>query len=149
MSPAQKSLSVASVGLQTYRFATGENLAAKSVIPATDKTPGMTVGQSLQLAGAGYNVYALTKNWDQLTGLQRATGAANTLGSIAELARDYKLLGVSTADNANAAVNVTQEALTRAGFSSVPEAGVGAIKGAANAKLPDGFVAVDKLANIS
>lgn len=145
MSPAQKSLSVASVGLQTYRFATGENLAAKPVIPATDKTPGMTVGQSLQLAGAGYNVYALTKNWDQLTGLQRATGAANTLGSIAELARDYKLLGVSTADNANAAVNVTQEALTRAGFSSVPEAGVGAIKGAANAKIPDGFVAVDKL----
>lgn len=143
MSPAQKSLAIASTGIQAIRFADGTNLATKSIIKPTlaadGKTvlrPGLTVGDALQLFSAGYNVYSMVDNWDQLNNLQRLAYGTSNLSQMAALAKRFGMLGTGTA---GAEVAISGAELAAAGFSSTPAYGVGAAMGPVSAAVPEGY----------
>lgn len=145
MSPAQKSLGIASTGIQAYRFADGTNLATREIIKATKDSagkvisPGLTVGQGLNLLSAGYNTYSLVKNWDQLTSLQKIAAGTGDAAQLAGLAKSFGLLGTGTS-GAEVAVSAAQ--LSNAGWSTASQFGPGAIIGEAGKQLPAGFVSV-------
>ncbi len=150
MSPAQKSLGIASLGIQSYQFADGTNLATKSIIPATYNgkelvAPGLTVGQGLNLLSAGYNTYSMVKNWDQLTGLQKIAAGTGDAAQLAGLAKNFGLLGSGTTGAEVA--NVTAQSLNAAGWSTASQFGPGAIIGQAGKELPAGFVNVAQQGN--
>lgn len=146
MSPAQKGLALAATGLQATKFADGTNLATKNIIDTTfaadGKTvvsPGLNVGQALQLFQAGYNVYTMVDNWDQLNNLQKAAYGTSSVAQTAEMARRFGMLGSGTA---GAEVTITAAELGAAGYTSTPAYGVGAAVGPSSAAVPEGYVTV-------
>lgn len=144
MSPAQKSLGLASLGIQTYKYSNGVNLAQKSLIAPDLKsgTPGLNVGQALNLFSAGYNVYGLAKNWDQLNTLQKVAYGTGSAAQLAELSKQFGMLGAGTG---NAAVaGVTQEGLSAAGWTPTLHSGVGAVTGQIGSQVPDGYSVVSQ-----
>lgn len=145
MSPAQKGLGVANLGIQGYKFSTGENLAQKQIIAPNADTgnPGLTVGQGLGLFQAGYNTYSLAKNWNQLNALQKAAGATGDAASIANMAKSFNMLGAGTSGAEVA--GVTQQSLAAAGWSEAPAMGVGAVTGDVGAQIPQGYTAVSQV----
>ncbi len=96
LSPAQKSIGLASLGLQGYKTATGTDIAKTSIIKPSDGNPGLNVGQALGLFQAGYNVYSLAKNWNQLNTIQKIAAGSGDAAQIAQLAQSFKLLGNGT-----------------------------------------------------
>lgn len=145
MSPAQKGLAVANAGIQGYKFATGEDLAAKQIISPDGNIPGLNVGQALNLLGQGYNVYALAKNWDQFNTLQKIAGATGTAAGLAQTAKSLGMLG---AGQANAAVpGITQATLSQLGATAAPQLGIGAVTLPAGTAVPAGYTGVQSLAS--
>jgi hypothetical protein len=138
MNAGQRSLSVAGLGMATYRYATGESLGARVLIGNED-TPKLTVGTALGLASAGVDVSTLMKNWDQYDTLGRLVMGANSASQIAVVAKQLGVLG--PAENMGAAVKISAEQLGAAGFAAAPSMGVGAIVGPANS-VPAGYVTV-------
>jgi len=138
MNAGQRSLSVAGLGMATYRYATGESLGSRVLIGNED-TPKLTVGNALGLASAGVDVATLMKNWDQYDTLGRLVMGANSASQIAVVAKQLGVLG--PAENMGAAVKISAEQLGAAGFAAAPSMGVGAIVGPANS-VPAGYVTV-------
>lgn len=120
MSGAQKGIGLASLGLQTYKSATGKNLAETAIIKLSAGNPGLNVGQALGLFQAGYNVYSLVKNWDQLNTLQKVAAGSGSASQIAQLAKSFDLLG-----------NGTQGATAAKSASSAGTSALGQAAGAA------------------
>lgn len=141
MSGAQKSLGIASAGIQAYRYAgSGKDLASREIIAPSGTTPGLNVGQALNLISAGVNVQGLVTNWDQYSNFQRVTLGTGTAAQVADVAKSLNLLG-SGATNA-VVPGVTTEALAAAGWTAAPQAGVGAVTASAGAQVPAGYVKV-------
>lgn len=140
MSPAQKSLAVAQIGLQGYRFASGESLGEK-VIPGTqiNNSPGMTVGEGLGLLSQGVNVYGLVKNWGQMSDVNRIIGGTQTATGLAQTAQHFGLIGNGTN---GAAVATSAPALANSGYTASSAYGIGALTGPANAAVPAGYTAI-------
>lgn len=145
MSGAQKALGLASLGLQTYRLTTGKNLARTPIIESkrdafgrvTQK--GFTVGDALGVFQAGFNAYALAKNWNQLNTFQKVLGASTNAVQLAHIADNLGMLGSGTAGQA-AQISATQ--LTSMGWSPQPGWGIGAAVGASGATIPQGYTQV-------
>lgn len=141
MSGAQKSLGIASLGIQGYRYAgSGKDLASREIIAPSGNTPGLNVGQALNLFAAGVNVQGLVSNWDQYNTFQKVTLGTGTAAQVAQTAKSLNLLG-SGATNA-VVPGVTAESLAAAGWTSAPQAGVGAVTANAGAQVPAGYVKV-------
>lgn len=137
MSGAQRALGIASIGINGFRSATGENLAAKAVLTDANLPGGkLTVGQTLGLFQQGINVYSLVENWNSLSTAQKVAGGALTAKSAAEFAKNNNMLGFGTT---GAAIKVNPAQLAQAGFKPTPGMGVGAITGADASKLPAGY----------
>lgn len=100
MSPAQKALSIANIGISTYKFATGENLAHKIIVPATETTPGLNVGTALQLANTGYNIYDLARNWNQYSTIAKVAGSTSVAANIVDIAAQQGFLKQAAAQGA-------------------------------------------------
>lgn len=145
MSPAQKSLGVATLGIEGYEAATGQKLGNIQIIKPEGGMPGITVGQAFSLANTGYNVYSLMNNWKDMNTIQRAVGGTMTAANIAETARSLNLLG--TGSTGAVVPGVTASSLAAAGFTPAPALGVGAIVGASGASVPAGYTAVASSAN--
>lgn len=135
-SNAQKSIGLASLGLQAYKTATGQNLAEVAIIPSGPGNPGLTVGQGLGLFAAGYNVYSLAKNWNQLNTIQKIAAGSGSAAQIANLAQSFNLLGKGT-QGATVASNAGSGAGASAGAggSSGVVGGLNAFAGAASIAL--------------
>lgn len=145
MSVAQKTLGMASLGIKAYKYADGTNLAAKQIIPSSKGTPGLNVGQGLNLLAQGYNVYSMTKNWNQLNTIQKLAAGTNNVSGMAQLAKQFGMLGSGTT---GAEVgSVTASALNNIGFTATPQLGVGAGTIATGQTVPAGYTAVKSLAN--
>lgn len=137
MSDTQKALGVASLGIQGVKLSTGEDLSLKQIVAPTTSTVGLTIGQGLGLIQAGYNIYGLAQNWNQLNGIQKVAYGTQTVAGVASLAKNLGLLGSGTT---NAAVSgVTAQSLSAAGFTPAPAYGVGAISAKAGTQLPSGY----------
>ena len=146
MSPAQKGLGLAGIGLQAYKYTTGEDLAAKMVIsPTGPNSPYLTVGGALNLISAGYNAYSLAKNWNQLNTLQKVAGGSTAMLQITQLAKGMNLLGNGV--TGAAVPGITANSLASAGFTSATEFGVGAISGPAGSVVPAGYTSIAPGAN--
>lgn len=97
LSNTQRGLGLARVGLDAYRTATGDNLSAAPIFdPIKDANgkvviPGLSVGQALNLAGNGYNIYQVAANWKHLSTSAKIVGGANSAQSILSIG---KTLGV-------------------------------------------------------
>lgn len=143
MSPSQKSLALAAVGLQGYRFSSGEDLASKFINPpVAPGDPYLTVGGALNLFSKGVNTYGLSKNWNQLNTIQRIAGGTPDVAQMANLAKSAGMLGYGST---NAAVpGVSAQSLAAKGFSAAPQYGVGAIVGGQLADVPKGFTPVTR-----
>lgn len=141
MSPAQKTLGLANVGISAFRYASGTDLAKQVLIdPVLNGKevvrPGINVGQALDLLASGYNAYSLVKNWDQYSDLQKIAGGTATVAQIANTARNFGMLGTGT-QGAAVAANANQ--LAAAGWRAMPNAGVGALAGSAGSQVPAGY----------
>ena len=117
MSATQKSLGLANLGIQSFKFATGEDLGAKKIFDAVYdsngvlSSPELTVGSALDILGAGYNVYNLVDNWNDYTTIQKVVGGVTTASQVAGVAKELGLLS-----NNSAAVNVLGQAAGVAGI---------------------------------
>lgn len=142
MSPAQRGLGVANLGIQGYKFSTGENLADKPIISSNTATgnPGLTVGQGLGLFQAGYNTYSLAKNWNQFNGIQKVSGVTGNAASIANMAKSFNMLGAGTTGAEVA--NVSAQSLAASGWSQAPSLGIGAVTGEVGSAIPNGYTAI-------
>lgn len=140
MSVAQKGLGVANVGLKSYKFSTGEDAATKNIIAPANGNPGVTVAQGLGFLQAGYNMYDLQKNWDQLNTLGKITQGSNTAASVAQTAKTFNLLGGGT--KGAEVGGLTAKGLEAAGWSQSPALGQGAMIGEVGSKLPAGYQSV-------
>lgn len=142
MSPGQKSLGLAATGMQSYRYKSGEALGSKFVVkPKGPKDLSLTVGEGMQLAQQGYNVPAAVKNWDQLDRLQRVSGGAQSGAQVIKNAQKMGMVGVG---NNGAAVRVSKEQIAKAGYTSAPHLGVGAITGGKAVDLPRDYKIVGR-----
>lgn len=142
MSSAQKSLALSSLGIKGYKYSTGEDLSSK-IIPGTEGETfkGLNVGNALSLMAAGYNVYSMVNNWDQLNAVQKLTYGSGSVSQLANLGKSLNLLGSGT--TGAAVPGVTAEALTAAGWEAAPNFGIGAITSAqSGASLPAGYIEV-------
>lgn len=87
LSNAQRGLGLASITLDTFRYIDGTGLADKPIFnpikDANGKTiiSGLNAGQIISLGAAGYNVYALAKNWEDMSNAARLTNGAKTVAS--------------------------------------------------------------------
>jgi len=141
MSPAQKALGVATLGIQGYQFSDGQNLAEKMIVtPSAPGELGMSVGQALGLFSVGVNAYGLVKGWDQLNTLQKISYGTGDLSAMANLAKDMNMLGAGT--QAAAVPGITAQGLSAAGWAPASQYGIGAIAGGAGAEVPAGFTSV-------
>lgn len=142
MSDAQKGLGLANFGIQGYKFASGENLAAKQIVAPTTTTPGLNVGQALGLFSAGYNAYSLAKNWNQMNTLQKIAGGTGTVAQVANLGQSFGMLGSGTT---GAATATSAQALSQAGWQAAPHMGIGAMTADVGSQIPAGYTSVTEV----
>ena len=140
MSPAQKSKAVIALGLQSYKFTTGEDFAKQWLIKPDATGEGLTFGQAFSLFGTGVNVYSLARNWKQMNTVQRVTGGVVTAANIANTAKSLNLLGYGT--QGAAVQGATAAQLSQAGWSAAPSYGVGAVTANTGSQIPAGYTAV-------
>lgn len=141
ISPTQKALGLASLGIQGYKFATGENLASKYIVkPNAPGELGLNVGQALGLLAQGYNVYGLVKNWNQLDNIQKLTYGTAGVANLANMGQTLGMLGAGTEGAAVAGVSAAS--LSAQGFTPAIQYGVGAIAGQSGATIPAGYTAI-------
>lgn len=91
MSPAQKSLGLASLGMNAYKFGTGENLADKVLAGGTNGHPELTLGDTLGYIQTGVNGYDLVHNWDQYSTVQKVIRGGKTAVDVATTAQKWFL----------------------------------------------------------
>lgn len=139
MSPAQRSLSLSTMGLTAYQFKDGTDLSSRPVIKHPDGSTALSVGDALGMAGAGVDIFSLQKNWDQMDTMQRLTYGKGTASQMVATGQRLGLLGNPALGGAS--VPHTDAQLGQAGFTSIPSAGIGAITGHGDA-LPDGYEVV-------
>lgn len=138
MSPAQKSRAVVSLGVQGYKFASGNDFSKEFLVKPGTGSPGLTYGDAFSLFGSGVNVYSLAKNWDQLNTLQKITGGATTGMNLAQTAKNFGLLGFGTKGAAAKGI----KDLAQAGWNASPSFGVGAVTAPAGTTVPAGYTAI-------
>lgn len=132
MSPAQRSMAVANLGLR-LPLNNGQPLATVKIISPTGNTPGLNVGQAMNLFAQGYNVYNLVQNWNQLDDLNKIVGASNTVAGIVSTGESLGLIGGTTATAAGtgAAAGTTAAAGTGTAAGTTTAAGTGVTLGGA------------------
>jgi len=139
LSPAQQSLSLATMGMMSYKFDDGTTLKDRAVIKGPDGSTELSFGEAISLAGAGVDVMSLQKNYDQLDVIQRVTFGKGTPSQMAATGKRMQLLGDPSMGGA--AVKQSSADLGALGFKAIPSAGIGAIVGDA-AVLPDQYEVV-------
>lgn len=148
MSAAQKAISLASLGVHGYQTATGERLGDTQIVkPTLDAqgklaSPGMTVSQSLDILGAGYNSYSLAKNWGDLTTVQKVAGLTGDAAALASTARSMGMEGYGT--TGAAVPNITPETIKSLNGVPAPQYGVGSLQVPAGTKVPVGYQVTGK-----
>lgn len=144
MSPAQKSLALAGLGISAFKFSDSTGLHDKVV--AKGGNPGdasLTAAQALSLHSQGYNVASLSKNWQQLNTLHKvASGDPKSSDSVAKISAQFNTLGSGLFGSA--VPGVTASTLSAAGWRPAPQYGVGAMTAARSATIPKGYTTVTR-----
>ncbi len=146
MSPAQKALGLAALGISGYKTVSGENLAKATIIQPEISasgevlSPGVNLGEALGLLQSGYNAYSLVNNWGQINALQKVAGTTGSASQMASLAQSMGLLGNGV--QGGTVAGVTAESLSSIGATAVPQHGIGAISVPAGSNIPAGYTTI-------
>jgi hypothetical protein len=136
MSPAQKSIAVAGVGTQGFKFSDGQTFDTKSVTPTIPNVPDMSASQALTLAGQGVNVAPATRNWGQHAVVQQTMFKPTSSFDVVNTSNSLGLLGHGMDGQA---VPVTAETLKANSMTPAPHYGVGAATIPLGQGLPQGY----------
>lgn len=137
MSPAQKSIAVASIGVQN-------NPLLDKIVPGTEGSSYSTLTgrEATQLVQKGYNVVPLIKNWEVLNDIHSLAGGHSNPSDIADMAVGQGLLGAG--ENGRAVASVSAKSLAGTGWFSSPHQGVGAITGKAGSPVPADYTLLSR-----
>lgn len=142
MSPAQKSLSIAALGIQTHKTGEGGTVCDLKIISGDEGT--VTVRDALSLLQSGRNPYAIIKFWSQLVPLEKVLGSQEpTLENISDFAHSHSLVN---ADKNNAAVpGITGKRIAASSSKPAPQYGVGALAVPKGSGAPQGYAQAAQL----
>jgi hypothetical protein len=139
LSPAQKSIGIASAGMQGFTFDDGQTFATKKLTPSdVAGVPGLTAAEGLKLAGDGINVSPAVKKWGQYAALQDTLFTARSGSDVVSSAHSMGVLGFGLDGRA---VPVDERQLSLAEAQLAPQYGIGAVLIPSTKGIPAGFVA--------
>lgn len=138
LSPAQKSLSLASLAAQGVQSRIGSR-----AVPSTEGTAykSITVNDAARLISKGVNAYTLADDWETLNDLHYLqSGRAGTPDEVAATAQELGALG--SGPQSKAVATASQRSLASDGWYATPSLGVGAIAARPGARIPSGYTRV-------
>lgn len=138
-SDGQKSLALAGVGNQNFKFEDGSTLANRKVTPDIGDVRGMTPKDIAELGAAGTNPYPVVKHWDDMVTLQQSQFNPRSAISVSANAQKLNLLGYG---EDGTAVNIKKESLDSIGATAEPHMGVGALSIPADQNPPPDYVKI-------
>ncbi len=142
LSPAQKSLAIAALGIQTHQATSqGGPVCDLKIIDGKDQV--FTVQDALDLLKAGKNPYGLVLNWEQIRKLHAVFGGKPTPEAMFDFADSHELLGKGTNDAA--ILGVSSQAIIQNGGKAAPQYGVGAIAIPSGKTPPQGYAKTAQL----
>lgn len=138
MSPAQKSLAIVTLGIQTHKTTeSGGPVCDLKIISGKDQV--FTVQDALDLLKEGKNPYSLVKNWNQIKELHKVFHGKPTPESMADFAHSHGLLAKnSPKDQVIPGANAKN--IAQAGAKPAPQYGVGALAVHNNMPAQNGYV---------
>ena len=125
LSPAQKSLAIASLTTANINHKSGGDIANKA-IPGTEKSVAgpLRVGDAMSLLGQGVNGFGMARNWNQISAVAHAAGLdTKDPKQLGYLATNLGILGFGPEGSA---VPVDPKALHSVGAMPATAFGVGA-----------------------
>lgn len=144
MSPAQKALGVATLGVSSFQTSKGNLLGDINLVPKTSATPSVNVGQALNMLNAGVNVYSMINNWHDMNAISKIASGTSTLASVANIAKGMGLLGTGENGAAVSAQGLAQvnNLISTGAATAAPHVGTGAIALSQGTALPEGYSVV-------
>ncbi len=140
LSPAQKSLAIATAKIQGYTFSNGAGIADTPVAEEFPDSPLFSVREAISLVGKGVNVVPMAKKWGQyLTLADGMLGRPESVDEIADAMQGIASLGFGASAQA---VPVNQEQLAAMNATPSPNYGVGALRVGSGVITPQGYLAV-------
>jgi len=140
MSPSQKSLAIATLGLQTHQTTEfGGPVCDLKIISGKDQI--FTVQNALDLLKEGKNPYSLVQNWNQIRQLHKVFHGKPTPESMADFAHSHNLLARnSPKDQTVPGANI--KGIVKTGAKPAPQYGVGALAVRKDMPMQNGYGAV-------
>lgn len=135
MSPAQKSMVIAAMGIQLHK--TPEGGPVCDLVIVSGEGLSFKVQDALNMLQAGKNAYPLVDNWDQIYRLLKVYNDKPTIESMIDFATSHNLLGRS--QNGAAVPGVSPDAIKQAGGKPAPQYGVGALATPKGTPPPPGY----------
>lgn len=136
ISPAQKSIAIAILAVQTHKTSEGGPVCDIKIIDGPDNQI-FYVRDALDLFAAGKNPYPLVEYWDQIYRLFKIYGGKPTPEIMADFATSHKLIGLAV--NGAVVPGVSREAIKQNGGKSAPQYGVGALAIPRGKTPPQGY----------
>lgn len=145
MSPAQKSLAIAVLGIQTHETTeSGGPVCDLKIISGKDQT--FTVQNALDLLKEGKNPYSLVQNWNQIRQLHKVFHGKPTPEAMADFAHSHNLLSRSSPKD-QTVPGINGKDIARSGAKPAPQYGVGALAVSRDMPAQEGYGTVTKTQN--
>lgn len=138
MSPAQKSLSIASMGIQIHKTDEGGAICDMKIV--SGENTSFTVKDALDMLQQGKNPYPMVQNWDQIYRLVSVYNPKPTNEALMDFAASHNLLGKGPNDAA--VMSVSKQGIEQSGSRPAPQYGVGALATPKGSSPPDGYTEV-------
>lgn len=140
LSPAQKGMSLAGLGIQGHRFPDGSSLETKDIVKAGENYPALKGGQALGMLSGGVNIYPLVKKWPAYTTVSKLAGGSDNATDVATFANQTKIIGAGL--NGAEVPDREGNEYNFPGWAFAPQYGPGAVVGSNQAKVPTGYKVV-------
>lgn len=135
MSPAQKSIAIAAMGIQLHKTDEGGAVCDSRIIKGKDQE--FKVSDALKMVQNGKNPYPLVLNWSQIYRLAKVYIDKPSLESLMDFAISHNLLGSGITDSASP--KVTKASIENEGGKPAPQYGVGAVVMPKDKMAPQGY----------
>ena len=138
ISPAQKSLAIAAMGVQLHKTDKGGAIYDLKIVDGPDQV--FLVKDALDMVMQNKNPYPLVRYWDQIYNLARVYNSKPNTTVLEDFAASHGLLGAGANDSA--VPGVTKEDIKASGGRPAPQYGVGAVVAPSNSSTPNGYAKV-------
>lgn len=142
MSPSQKSIGIAGVGIQGFKFDDGKSFDTKNITPDINGVPPLHASTGLALAGQGINVAPAARNWDQHSVIQETLYHPKNSTDIVNTSNSLGLLGSGME---GAAAQIDSATMKNYNVTPAPHYGVGAATIPVGQGAPTGYVPVGQV----